>query len=374
MTPVPPDRPDKNFMKDILVHIGHPAHVHLFRHPVEAWRNQGRKVRLALRDKDLTLDLARHYGLNGRVLSTAGTGLAGGMLEMLEQDLGLAREVIGRRSLLVGTSIAIAHIGWLLRMPSVVLVDDDIDVLGLNARLWFPFCTAIVAPEGVRMGRFRDKALHYPSFQKMFYLHPNRFRPDPGIRGELGLAASERFAVVRLSALQAHHDRSAGGMRDEHIREVLNLAGSLDIRVFISSEKPLTAGLNHLRFPIPPERMHDALAQAEFFLGDSQSMTVEAALLGTPAFRLNTFVGRISVLNELEDRGLAYGFRPGREDQLLAAMKDLLGRPDYRDVFAARREKMLAVKIDPLPWFLRIMDMFANGEPLPEIQRLAAAE
>ena len=75
-------------------------------------------------------------------------------------------------------------------------------------------------------------------------------------------------------------------------------------------------------------------------------------MLGVPAFRVNDFVGRISYLRELEGYGLAFGFRPGEEEQALAAVQEVVRRPDRREVFAERRRLMLAERIDPLPWLL----------------------
>jgi predicted glycosyltransferase len=90
-------------------------------------------------------------------------------------------------------------------------------------------------------------------------------------------------------------------------------------------------------------------------------MTAEAAVLGTPAFRINDFVGRISYLRELEEYGLAFGFRPADEASALAAVDRVLAMPDRRDVFAVRRRQMLAEKIDPVPWFVERMEALVAG-------------
>ena len=54
--------------------------------------------------------------------------------------------------------------------------------------------------------------------------------------------------------------------------------------------------------PIPPESIHSLLYYAKMFIGDSQTMTTEAAILGTPALKCNTFAGKLSVPNELEEK------------------------------------------------------------------------
>jgi len=55
--------------------------------------------------------------------------------------------------------------------------------------------------------------------------------------------------------------------------------------------------------------MHSLLYYATMFIGDSQTMTSEAAMLGTPSLKLNSFAGKLSVPNELEQKyQLCYSF------------------------------------------------------------------
>jgi hypothetical protein len=175
------------------------------------------------------------------------------------------------------------------------------------------------------------------------------------VRGELGLADGQEYAIVRLSALEAHHDRGVQGVSHEFLRALVDGVGRR-VRLFVSSEKPLTPEFEPLRLALPPARIHHALAGAAFFLGDSQTMTAEAAVLGTPAFRINDFVGRISYLRELEEFGLAFGFRPSEERWALETLEGVLALPDRAPVFAERRRKLLAAKIDPVPWFVDEME------------------
>jgi hypothetical protein len=46
--------------------------------------------------------------------------------------------------------------------------------------------------------------------------------------------------------------------------------------------------------------MHDALAEARLLVADTQTMVAEAALLGTPAIRSNSFVGGKDMRNFVE--------------------------------------------------------------------------
>jgi predicted glycosyltransferase len=82
-------------------------------------------------------------------------------------------------------------------------------------------------------------------------------------------------------------------------------------------------------------------------------MTVEAAVLGTPSLRYSSFVGRISCLEELEERyQLTRGFRPGQEEQLLAALRELLAARELEETWRKRRQAMLADKCNLTQWLI----------------------
>jgi predicted glycosyltransferase len=122
--------------------------------------------------------------------------------------------------------------------------------------------------------------------------------------------------------------------------------------------------------------MHHVMAFASLYIGDSQTMAAEAGVLGVPFVRFNDFVGRIGYLRELEDiYELGYGIhatplteespirradgseQPSGVEQLYARVEQLVAMPaeQRRTIFSARREKMLADKIDCakfLTWFI----------------------
>jgi hypothetical protein len=166
--------------------------------------------------------------------------------------------------------------------------------------------------------------------------------------------------IVRLSALTAHHDVGARGVSMQLLRRIISVAGDC-CRVYISSEKPFTAEFEAFRIPIPPDSMHHALAFARLLVGDSQTMTSEAAVLGTPAIRVSSFVGRLSYLDELERYGLAFGFKPDDEDAALGMAAEIIESPCEREKFTQCRQRFLADKGDPLPWFVeRIAEVLSR--------------
>jgi predicted glycosyltransferase len=346
----------------VLIDLNHPAHAHLFRHVISALRERGHECRVTARDKDVTLRLLGAWGIPYEVLAPLGRTLASRAVELVRREarfLSVARAF--RPQLITGTSAHAARVARLVGARSAVLCEDDARVVPLFRWVAYPLASAIVTPDSLAHEDYGRRHLTYPSYQKLFYLHPSRFAPDPAVRHELGMGEDEPYAIVRLSALEAHHDVGARGIGEDLLQAVTREAGERGIRVFVSGERPLPPRWEPLRIPLAPERIHDAMAFAEFFLGDSQSMSVEAAVLGTPAFRLSGFVGRISCLEELQGYGLAFGFRPGQEAALVQALTAWLRQPDRRAEMARRRARLLADKIDPLPWFLDVAEALGAG-------------
>jgi predicted glycosyltransferase len=86
-------------------------------------------------------------------------------------------------------------------------------------------------------------------------------------------------------------------------------------------------------------------------------MTRESAILGTPSIRYNSFVGRLSCFEELEDKfGLTFGFRPGDEPKMLDMIRDLLSRGDLAEEWQEKRKRLLAEKPNFLRWITDTFD------------------
>jgi predicted glycosyltransferase len=127
--------------------------------------------------------------------------------------------------------------------------------------------------------------------------------------------------------------------------------------VYITSERPLEPQFEPYRIRISPLDIHHALYFANMYVGDSQTMTAEAAVLGTPAVRFNDFVGELSYLEELEHRfHLTRGIRTSDPAKLLTVVQEHLATPGLKNEWEQRRQTMLAQSID-LAQFMTAMVM-----------------
>jgi predicted glycosyltransferase len=336
----------------VLFDISHPAHVHFFKHMICELMGRGHETAIVARDKDVTHALLAHYGLE--FISSGRSGhrhVVARFAELVQRDWALFR--VARRfkpDVILTRNPCGVQVARLVGARGIFDTDDGV-AAGLHFRLARPFAHVITTPDCLP-DDFGRKHVRYPGYKQMAYLHPDHFTPDPGVLERLGVAEGEPYSIVRFVAMTASHDTGHAGLglgTKEAIIRRLDRHG----RVFITSEAPLPERWEAYRAPIPPEWIHHALAFASLYIGDSQTMAAEAAVLGTPSLRCSSFAGRLPHLNELQERyGLTAAFPPGEADALLRQLDEWLAEPDLKARFAAGRERLLAEKCNVARWMV----------------------
>ena len=226
----------------------------------------------------------------------------------------------------------------------------------LYAKYGHPFADVVLSPQDTP--RVTKKVIYYPAYHELAYLHPNRFTPDPSVLDDAGIHYErdakgnvvnvEPYFVMRFNAFKAHHDVGVVGLTIENKRRMVQLL-SQHGKVFITTERNIDEEFMPYQLRVPQDKVHSLLYYATMFVGDSQTMTSEAAVLGTPSIRCNTFVGRIHYLEEEEHRyDLTYGFRPENSEAMFSRVNELLamGTAALKAEWAKRRAVLLSEKID----------------------------
>ncbi len=351
---------------NILIDIAHPAHVHLLRNFYAEMTKKGHKVIVTVKDIPSARQLLDLYHIPYIFLGKKSDRLAGKAIEQLHYNWEVWR--IAQREHIdvgIGSSITLAHVSRLCRMKSIILDDDDDAVEPLFAKYAHPFADVILSPEGTP--RKSKKTVYYPAYHELAYLHPNRFVPDPKVLDDAGIRYTrsadgtvsevEPYFVLRFNAFKAHHDVGVVGLTIENKRRLVDYL-SRHGRVFITTERNIDEEFLPYQLRVSPEKAHSLMYYATMLVGDSQTMTSEAAVLGTPAIRCNSFVGRIHCLEEEEHRyGLTYGFRPEQSEEMFRKIEELLmlGTAALHQEWVQRRQRLLADKIDYttfLVWFV----------------------
>ena len=346
-----------------LFHMGHPAHFHLFRYVIQSLEERGHDVHILIKKKDVLEELLKEAGFSYTNILPLGRkdskwGIAIGMLR---QDWKLYRYCRKwKPDLLVGTSFAISHVGKLSGIPSINVNEDDAEVVPLYARMAYPWATWIIAPEGCSTGKWEHKTLRYSGYHELAYLHPDIFTPDKSVV-EKYFSTGEQYFMLRFAHLGAHHDKGIRGINNRIAEKLVSLL-QLHGKVIITSEKKLDPAFENLRLPISPIDMHHVMAFASLYIGDSQTMAAEAAMLGVPFIRVNDFVGKISYLNELENTyQLGTGISPGEEQKLLAKAEEYLSVNHLKKIYQERRTKMLSEKIRVKDFLVWVLDEYPGS-------------
>jgi predicted glycosyltransferase len=347
----------------ILFDIAHPAHVHFFRHMIPELKHRGHATSILSRDKDVTTRLLDAFGMEHTPVGRPSRrGRPGQLMELVSRNLALVRH--GRRfkaDVVVTRNPAGVQAARLLGATGIFDTDDGYSA-GVHFRAALPFAHYITSPDCLAED-LGPRHVKYAGYKQSAYLHPDHYTPDPGILAELGLGQSDRYFVVRFVALLASHDKGEAGMPMALKRDAIAFLERHG-RVFVSSESELPAEWKHLEFRLQPHRAHDLLAFATLVLGDSASMPIEAAVLGTPALHVSSYTGRLRPLNELEHRyGLAWSYEPTHSAPLMAKLKELVSQPHPRHSVAAGHARMLAEKINVADWFCDFIERVGTSRP-----------
>lgn len=347
----------------ILIDIGHPAHVHYFNNLANELKVRGHTIQITVKDLVSAKTLLDKYELEYIVLPKKSDSLIGKFFNQIRYDwfvLKICRK--NKIDLALGVSLTITHLSLLSSIKSIAFDDDDDAVQPLFVKWGQPYASELLSPDVLKGKQKRKDVVYYPGYHELAYLHPNRFSPDENVLSEIGLKNGDRYFVLRFNAFKAHHDIGVSGLSHEQKERLIDLLSKMG-KVFITSERELDREFEQYRINIGPEKIHSLIYYSTMFLGDSQTMTSEAAVLGTPSIRCNSFVGRISYLEEEEHKyGLTYGFKPDQFEALLTKVKELLDTPNLKSEWQKRRNIMLKDKIDVTAFWIWFVENYPQSK------------
>ncbi len=330
-----------------LFYLGHPAHYHNVSVVIQQLSTKGYNIVLVARAKDVLFELLE--GLPYKIIylkPKKGKGKVSLISTVVKREFVLYRIVLKYKpKMLIGTDIVITHVGKLVGIPSVILNEDDAIEVPFLAKFGFKYATAVFSPNCCDISPYENKKIGYNGYHELAYLHPNYFTPDKTNIQALFKNGATYF-ILRFAELTAHHDKGKKGINLAIAKQLIEKLTPFG-QVFITSERKLEPELEPYRIKIHPKNIHHALAFAEMYIGDSQTMAAEAAVLGTPSIRFNDFVGKLGYLEELEHKyGLTFGIQTVNPNALFSKIDELLDKKYNKTTFEKRKEEMLNNCVD----------------------------
>ena len=195
----------------IFLDIGHPAHVHYFKHFIKQMERNGHSFLITARDKDVSLELLNCYNINYKNRGRGGVGLVGKFFYMIRADLFLLIHAIHfKPDIFVSfSSPYAAQVSWLIRKPHIAFTDTEHATLG--NLVCTPFSKVVCTPSCYTLD-FGKKHFRFEGYMELSYLHPNYFTPAPIILDTLGIKAGEKYVIFRFVSWQASHDMGQSGL------------------------------------------------------------------------------------------------------------------------------------------------------------------
>jgi uncharacterized protein len=347
---------------NVLLVTGHPAQVHNFKHLRSELLSKGHQVFWLASDKDISKYLLNCYDIRYTLLKKPGKSFFSKFVTLLQNSFFVAK-FIKRNKINMACSRVSPYVSlacFFLRTPHIALTDTE--TAGFYDKFFGQLVSTLFTAKSFKR-QLRSDQIRYDGNIELFYLHPNRFKPSIDVHHLLGIDKNTTYIVMRFVSWDAYHDKGLNGFTDENKLKA-TLEFSRYTQVFITSENNLPESLEQFRIKIPPECMHDVLANATLFFGESATMASESAVLGTPGIFLDN-VGR-GYTDEEGQFGLVYNFKSDLTAQQNAIKKgiELLKRQGLKSEIEANLQKFMETKIDMtafMVWFI---------ETYPESKRI----
>ena len=319
-----------------------PAHVHLYRNAIAELEERDHDIVVFARDDGCAIDLLEYFGINYYQYGSRDTTKRNLFLKLPVHLRNIYR-ILRKENLdlVFGMGIYSAFAGAVSRTPAISVTDSE--PMASRHVAMSPFVEAFLTPAAFTRN-LGKKHYTFTGLKETAYLHPDVYTSTGTVREELGIG-EDPFVIVRFNAFNGHHDVGRKGFTPAQKEELVDRL-SEHATVFVSDE---TGMLDFDRsaaepYDAHPALMHEALAEAELLIADTQTMITEAALLGTPAIRSNSFVGDDDMGNfkELELAGLVHNF--AEFDPVVSTAEELLTRSDTKEAWERKRTEFLSDK------------------------------
>ena len=328
-----------------LMFTNTPAQVHLYRNAARELEERGHDVLVMGRDYGCTKALLEYYDLPHVIYGKLETNKFSLAKELPKHYPRIFYETLRfDPDLVFGMGAYAAPAGALAGAPVVLVVDSEPD--GIDHVVSRKLSHSILTPHTFTKD-LGEKHYVFTGFKECAYLHPDVYEPTSDIRAQLGVDEDEKYAIVRLNAFGSHHDVGHEGFTPEKRLDLIEEL-SEHATVFVSDERGDMEfdELPAREFDLHPALLHDALAEADLLVADTQTMVTEAALLGTPAVRSNSFVGDDDMGNfiELEEHDLIYNIADFEE--VMETALRLITDDDVGAEWDRKRDEYMADKVN----------------------------
>ncbi len=350
--------------KRFLFYLVHPAKFQFHKVQINELLYRGHDVDVVINTKDILEDLVKEEGWAYKNIFPKSRKIKGvhvyiaAVISIFLTVYRLWKFTRGKKyDLFIGDLLTI--LGRLKRVPSLYPTDDVLAAVPEQA-IFFKTVNYIVAPTITDIGKYKTKKIAYKGYKALAHLHPNHFKPDI-TRLSPELQNNEPYFIIRCTGFFATHDLNKSGISDDVLFKLVEILKDHG-KVFISSERNLPPSLEKYKLKIKKTDISHYIKYATMFIGDSTTMSTEAAVLGTPAVEFDEYFYEIEQMIELEKKyNLIHCFRTYEKEAFLNKIKELLLIKELKKEYSIRRDKLLSETIDVSSFLIWLFEQFPKS-------------
>ena len=327
----------------LLIDIGHPAHVHLFRHLADDLISRGWQVLFSVRPKSNNVELLKALNLPFSECGVLKKSISGKIASLFTRDIALYRLFKSYMPTITisHSSFYLSQVSWLCGIPNITLEDTgNLE----QVLLYLPFTNVILTPESYHRNHGK-KQIRYNGFHETAYIHPDFAKLSTETPHRI-----PNIILIRLVDWTASHDIGHKGLSVSCIQDLIRLIND-KAEIKMLSEKPLPAELQRYALQIEPHELYDYLSHVKLYIGEGATLASECALMGIPAIYVNS--RSAGVIQAQVEAGLLYHFTSG--EGVIYKARELLLDNNSVLLHRTRAAEFLSNKINLsklLVWFV----------------------
>lgn len=339
----------------ILIDIGHPAHVHYFKNFIFNMISSGNQVKLIARDKEVTLILLEKYKLDYVTRGKGGDSL---FQKLIYYPYAVYKFMIESYKFkpdffLALSSIYLPLTSFFFNKPLVTV--DDTEHAFLSHIFYKNLSSIIFTPKYFKKN-LGKRHVRVNTIFELGSLHPEYFKAD---KFSYSNSKTKKYALLRFVKWNAAHDFNENGLTLGEKKKIVKELSKY-MTVYISSESELPTDLLKYKIKISPEKIHKFLSNASIFIGESGTMGVESALLGTPSIMFSSSAGKIGNFIELRDK-YSLLFICQNINELLNTSLDIIKDPKSKVIWNNRSKNFIDDKINFTKFLLWFFNDYSNN-------------
>ena len=344
----------------ILIDIGHPAAVHLFKNLIKELSLNDHEILVTAREKDVTITLLKRYNINYISFGPPKKGLLRKILGTIFFTYKLFKVIKRFKPTIILNSTTIYPIILkpFIKTPIISFHNTDSDP-ALNLLKYMN--NIYITPNNFKT-RLGKNHIKINSYHELAFLHPNQLNTelyDKQKENIFGL--NTKIILIRFVSWEASDDR---GLKGFSLEEKLRLVEKMKKygRIIISSEVDLPNELEEYRLEsnkfLNKLEMQFIEYCSSIFIGESGAMAAESALLGVPAiFYSNKYLGFINELNEKYQLIL----KISNMDDLFRVSESLLNDEHSSGIWDGRLKKLVSENIDLTAFMIWLLKEYPSS-------------